>query len=143
MLPRVYIAACVKPPFSLLHPVDVTKIQVLECGFARGGERRKVVSVKCGFDFILFFTLPTPCNLQLENVVTLKPPQTFLRQNANSSFFYEYAKSIEMDEPHLIFRKGASIKYVRRFSGILDPLPPLVRFSRNLSVLSFEYFPAF
>ena len=132
-----------KPPFSLLHPVDVTKIQVLECGFARGGERRKVVSVKCGFDFILFFTLPTPCNLQLENVVTLKPPQTFLRQNANSSFFYEYAKSIEMDEPHLIFRKGASIKYVRRFSGILDPLPPLVRFSRNLSVLSFEYFPAF
>ena len=52
-----------------------------------GGGRRKVVSVKCGFDFILFFTLPTPCNLQLENVVTLKPPQTFLRQNANSSFF--------------------------------------------------------
>ena len=95
------------------------------------------MSVKCGFDFILFFTLPTPCNLQLENVVTLKPPQTFLRQNANSSFFYEYAKSIEMDEPHLIFRKGASIKYVRRFSGILDPLPPLVRFSRNLSVLSY------
>ena len=104
LLPRVYIAACVKPSFSLLHSVDVTKIQVLECGFARGGGRRKVVSVKCGFDFILFFILPTPCNLQLENVVTLKPPQTFLRQNANSSFFYEYAKSIEMDEPHLIFR---------------------------------------
>ena len=32
--------------------------------------------------------------------------------------------------------KGASIKYVRRFSGFFDPLPPLVRFSRNLSVLS-------
>ena len=33
--------------------------------------------------------------------------------------------------------KGASIKYVRKIFGILDPLPPLVRFSRNLSVLSY------
>ena len=40
-------------------------------------------------------------------------------------------------------RKGASIKYVRRFSGFFDPLPPLVRFSRNLSVLLYAFFLAF
>ena len=39
--------------------------------------------------------------------------------------------------------KGASIKYVRRFFGFFTPSPPLVRFSRNLSVLSYAYFPAF
>ena len=36
-----------------------------------------------------------------------------------------------------VFHKGASIYYVRKFFGILDPLPPLLAVSRNLSVLSF------
>ena len=40
-----------------------------------------------------------------------------------------------MEEDNLT--KGASIKYVRKIFGILDPLPPIVRFSRNLSVLSY------
>ena len=39
--------------------------------------------------------------------------------------------------------KGASIKYVRRFSGFFDPLPPLVRFSRNLSVNIIRIFSGF
>ena len=33
---------------------------------------------------------------------------------------------------------GPYIKDVRKILGILDPLPPLVRFSRNLSELSYE-----
>ena len=34
-------------------------------------------------------------------------------------------------------------KYVRRFSGFFNPLPPLVHFSHNVSVLSYANFLAF
>ena len=40
-------------------------------------------------------------------------------------------------------RKGASIYYVRKIFGILDPLPPFVRISRNLSVSDVRIFRQF
>ena len=42
-----------------------------------------------------------------------------------------------------IYYLGASIYYVRKIFGILDPLPPLIRISRNLSVLPFAILGSF
>ena len=39
--------------------------------------------------------------------------------------------------------KGVSIYYIRKIFGFLDPLPPLIRISRNLSVLSFANLGSF
>ena len=50
------------------------------------------------------------------------------------------ANTTQADVSKSILTKGASIYYVCKIFGILDLLPPLVRISCNLSVLSFTKF---
>ena len=52
------------------------------------------------------------------------------------SFYVVWSSSI-------LSGKGASIYYIRKIFGILDPLPPLIRISRNLSVLPFAILGSF